>query len=1520
MEKIHLQLLNELERLERKLLSWGIVEICFTDEEVTCVSRQIAPNAEPSELLQLLLDQRLLFKRRRDKQPVYRTRSAETVRLLSYLKQWMPGRDWRIAPNLVADFRFTASARHFPRRDRTIENLLDELSAKVTVAPGVNTRLRALVGERILSQFQVDSTISIIRGCGSKKNSGVVVSAGTGSGKTMCFYMPILSLFGSPARQDNATRVLALYPRNELLKDQFSAALKWVHQLNRLPINAGCRRLRIGAFFGPTPRNANDTYTLGANKVWTPFRNGFICPYARCPLCKSDLYWPTGTNDNEALKCVRDGGNNPCGFKLDHDEILLTRNRMQREKPDLLFTTTETLNRQLSDQRNQQIFGVNAANPPRTVLIDELHTYEGIHGAHVAGLIRRWRHAIGVDHPIQFTGLSATLRNANQFLSTITGVDCGAIEVVEPQPAHCYTSGAQYKVALRGDPVSATSLLSTTIQATMLMSRMLDPRNGGRSGGAFGSKVFVFTDDLDVTHRLSPNLKDAEGAPRMIGQPNRLPLAALRGSERDQARERGAAGQNWQTCQDIGHNLETPMRIGVTTSRNKGVDEHAQVIVATASLEVGYDDDSVGAVIQHKAPRGSAAFIQRIGRAGRMTTMRPWSVVALSDYGRDRLAYQQFETLFEPQLPSRSLPINNLYVMRIQSAYAFMEWLALNVPGGSSTWTALSGPSDNTGIQSWQRNCALLIQEVLINNGKNRTSLYLHLRGALGLDETRVRSIMWDEPRSLMFSVLPTLHRQINTNWRNEHTVKYNPLLGFVPSELFGDLNLPEVELVWPARNRPANQEPVEPNHEAMPLLQAMRAFAPGKVNRRFAANPNDPSLWIALPNLNGGNQQTDISLICSESDRTELEPVFLRSGTETTTVRLFRPWKSNLKPTPQDVLPQSNAQLVWRTEFVAPNIPEAWSLPKGVGWNDVIQEMRFHLHANGTQALVRRFTIGVNAETRLRNPPREIKTQLKYCVDNNEPAGIGFDFLADAVVFNIRVPANLVQSWLDRSDSARRSIRTAFFRSLVLNDPVLGTIANSFLLDRLQEVYLSTVSAFAAVRIAQGQPYSLSQAITNIHEEGLEQAVDGAFTSIFRAVNVGSGADAHQVDGGDEDEPDSELGSNTSTDDPRLVTRLRELVSNDDVKNRLLQHASSLEGALSNEQLQQFSSWLRTRYETTLGQALLATAQVLCPQTDAGDLLLDINPRVQTTNSDQGDITELWLSEELPGGTGVLEQLIREYSLDPRRFFGLLDAKLAPAEFEIVDEQLVRAVELACNDQGLTTILHESRNAIGNDAAFTSANALVDAFSVRKVRMTASVRSAIFARLARPGTTPETDKLLQLLINERNRIETSLGIEIDGRVFAHVASELPDVRTALATVAGGANITAYWYFQTVYSFLWPRGAQLRAQALQSYQPFASLPESDRLLLERVTDPSAEIRLPATLDDVWYRLVSESIAKNGTVRITTELNNQDLLRTAILRLAATPLDVEFLQLFPLPSRVILESNCATVTLRIREVA
>ena len=68
------------------------------------------------------------------------------------------------------------------------------------------------------------------------------------------------------------------------------------------------------------------------------------------------------------------------------------------------------------------------------------------------------------------------------------------------------------------------------------------------------------------------------------------------------------------------------------------------------SLEVGFNDPRVGAVIQHKAPRDLASFLQRRGRAGRRLQMRPITVVVLSDYGRDRIAYQTYEKLLDPEI------------------------------------------------------------------------------------------------------------------------------------------------------------------------------------------------------------------------------------------------------------------------------------------------------------------------------------------------------------------------------------------------------------------------------------------------------------------------------------------------------------------------------------------------------------------------------------------------------------------------------------------------------------------------------------------------------------------------------------------------------------------------------------------------------------------------------------------------------------------------------------------------------
>jgi hypothetical protein len=234
-------------------------------------------------------------------------------------------------------------------------------------------------------------------------------------------------------------------------------------------------------------------------------------------------------------------------------------------------------------------------------------------------LFRRWRHAVG--QPVHTVGLSATIVDGAGFLSDLVGAPVGGVTVVAPTADELIDQGKEYLIALRGDPASGTALLSTTIQTSMLLRRVLDRADRPVSGDAYGSKLFVFTDDLDVTNRLLHFLRNAEGQKdRGTPDPTWHPdgsLANLRHTSKPSYEDRLLDGQSWDLCRAIGHNLTVAhnLRIERTSSQDPGLERAADIVVATASLEVGLDDDTVGAVLQHKAPRDAAAFLQRRGRA-----------------------------------------------------------------------------------------------------------------------------------------------------------------------------------------------------------------------------------------------------------------------------------------------------------------------------------------------------------------------------------------------------------------------------------------------------------------------------------------------------------------------------------------------------------------------------------------------------------------------------------------------------------------------------------------------------------------------------------------------------------------------------------------------------------------------------------------------------------------------------------------------------------------------------------------
>ena len=111
-----------------------------------------------------------------------------------------------------------------------------------------------------LGGFQVRATTRILQEVHSDKISATMVCAGTGSGKTLAFYLPALThLVGLVERDPSPwVRALAIYPRNELLKDQVSETLSQTRRMRPVLKANGKRSLSIGTLFGGTPKDARD--------------------------------------------------------------------------------------------------------------------------------------------------------------------------------------------------------------------------------------------------------------------------------------------------------------------------------------------------------------------------------------------------------------------------------------------------------------------------------------------------------------------------------------------------------------------------------------------------------------------------------------------------------------------------------------------------------------------------------------------------------------------------------------------------------------------------------------------------------------------------------------------------------------------------------------------------------------------------------------------------------------------------------------------------------------------------------------------------------------------------------------------------------------------------------------------------------------------------------------------------------------------------------------------------------------
>lgn len=231
----------------------------------------------------------------------------------------------------------------------------------------------------------------------------VLVSSGTGSGKTECFLMPLLHDLATEADVSgrlSGVRALALYPLNALIASQEERLRAWT-----APFGG---RIRFGLYNGLTPKR----------------------------LPASDQTRPEQVQDRQTLR-------------KDPPPILVTNVTM------LEYMTVRRVDRPLIE---------NSRGKLRWIILDEAHGYVGSAAAEIALLIRRVLLTFGVSaDQVRFVATSATIGDGKdvtddlrRFLRDLSGAAEDRVKVVlghrETVPLPPADVASALSDAMLGDP------------------------------------------------------------------------------------------------------------------------------------------------------------------------------------------------------------------------------------------------------------------------------------------------------------------------------------------------------------------------------------------------------------------------------------------------------------------------------------------------------------------------------------------------------------------------------------------------------------------------------------------------------------------------------------------------------------------------------------------------------------------------------------------------------------------------------------------------------------------------------------------------------------------------------------------------------------------------------------------------------------------------------------------------------------------------------------------------------------
>ena len=279
----------------------------------------------------------------------------------------------------------------FTIRDKSYNNLykerLNELESKLYKGPFLSSQapfepsksINELVNENIFEKdFLKIGDLDFNRPCYAhqikafnriKEGRSIVVTTGTGSGKTECFMLPIINELISELRKGNrepGIRAIFLFPLNALVYDQIDRLRNFLKDFEEI---------KFGFYTGRTPEDAK---SVEGRKLIASYKEKYGEP-----------------SKNE----------------------ILTREEMRVNPPQILFTNYSMLEYLLIRPSDERLISKEALKNLKFIVLDEAHIYKGALGIEISLLLRRLM-GVANKNP-QFVLTSATLGRGKEDLPDI---------------------------------------------------------------------------------------------------------------------------------------------------------------------------------------------------------------------------------------------------------------------------------------------------------------------------------------------------------------------------------------------------------------------------------------------------------------------------------------------------------------------------------------------------------------------------------------------------------------------------------------------------------------------------------------------------------------------------------------------------------------------------------------------------------------------------------------------------------------------------------------------------------------------------------------------------------------------------------------------------------------------------------------------------------------------------------------------------------------------------------------------